>query len=82
MEEYSANNVTVILEWTREEGVLYNINIIPQIPIAFIGNRNQSTSVQLTVLYNTEYIVSVEAALPCQNQSSNHVQLFYGEICK
>ena len=76
LEEYTANNITIILEWTGEEDVLYNIGIVPQIPITFIGN----TSVQLTLLYNTEYNVSVEAALPCQNQASSHIQLLYGEL--
>ena len=78
-EEYGANNVTIILEWAQEKNVLYNISIVPQIPIAYyIGST--SLSVRLTVLYNTEHNMSVEAALPCQNQASSHLQLFYGEL--
>ena len=78
-EEYRDDNVTVAVEWTEEEGMLYNItiiNIVPQISIESIGR----TSVQLTLLYNIEYNISVEAALPCQNQVPSHVQLFYGEL--
>ena len=29
---------------------------------------------------NTEYNLSVEAALLCQNQVLNHIQLFYGKL--
>ena len=76
-EEYRADNVTVTVEWTDEQGVLYNITIIsivPEVSIEFIGR----TRVQLILLYNTEYNMSVEAALLCQNKVPSHVQLFYG----
>ena len=76
-ERYEADNVTVTVEWTEEEGVLNNItvvSIVPQVPIEFIGH----TSVQLTLSYNIEYNISVKAALPCQNEVPSHVQLFYG----
>ena len=67
------------MEWDQQEGVLYNITIIsivPEVPIEFIG----LTRVQLTLLYNTEYNMSVEATLLCQSQLPSHVLLFYGEL--
>ena len=62
-EEYRADNVAVIVEWTEEEGASYNITIFPMVPIIFTG----STSVQLIISYNTEYNVSLEAVAVCQS---------------
>ena len=77
-EEYRANNVKVIVEWMKQEDVSYNVSIVPQIPIISTG----TTSIHLTVLYNTEYNMSVEATSLCQNRESTHIQLslFYGEL--
>ena len=76
-EEFGADNVTVTVEWTQEEGaILYGIIIVPQEPMTSIGD----SSIQLTLLYNTNYSVSVEAALPCQHQAHGHIMLFYGEF--
>ena len=66
----------VTVEWTQEEGVTYAVNTIHQVSTTVIGD----SSVQLTLLYNTNYNVSVEAALPCQRQAHGHVLLFYGEF--
>ena len=59
-EEYRAENIMVIMDWTQE-GVSYNITIIPMVPIASTGR----TSVQLTLSYNVEYNVSLEAITVC-----------------
>ena len=75
-EEYGADNVTVIVEWTEEEGVSYNITINPSVPKTFTG----STSVQLIVSYNTEYNVTLEAVAVCHSVATNHTRLFYGEF--
>ena len=75
-EEFGADNVTVTVEWTQEEGAVYKIIIVPQVPMTFIGD----SSVSLTLLYNTDYNVSVEAALPCRRQAHGHILLFYGEL--
>ena len=58
------------------EGAIYQIIIVPQIPMMFTGN----SSVSLTLLYNTDYNLSVEATLPCQHQAHGHILLFYGEL--
>ena len=64
------------MEWTREKGAQYNIGITPSVTITVNG----STIVQLLLLYNTEYNVSLEAVNPCQSIASSNVQLFYGEL--
>ena len=78
-EEYRANNISVTVEWTREEGarVQYNLTVTPSVTITVNG----STIVQLLLLYNMEYNVSLEAVDPCQSIASSNVQLFYGEPC-
>ena len=75
-EEFGADNVTVTVEWTQEECTMYQITIVPQIPVPFTGE----SSIQLILPYNTNYNLSVEAALPCQHQAHSHVLLFYGEF--
>lgn len=75
-EEFGADNVTVTVEWTQEEGAIYRIIIVPQEPMTFTGD----SSIQLTLLYNINYSVSVAAALPCQYQAHGHIMLFYGEL--
>ena len=64
------------MEWTQEEGVLFNVSISPPVPITFIG----STSVRLILSYNMEYNVTVEAITLCQNKAPIYVPLFYGEF--
>ena len=38
-EEFGADNVTVTVEWTQEEGAVYKIIIVPQVPMTFIAWR-------------------------------------------
>ena len=64
-EEYRTDNVTVNVEWTLN---------VPEVPIEFTG----CTRVELALLYNTEYNISVKATLLFQTKLLSHVQLFYG----
>ena len=72
-ERYEADNVTVTVEWTPQEGVTYTTSVSPLTSIAITGNSSR----QLTIPYNTNYNVSVEAAPPC---STAVITLNYGEI--
>ena len=74
-EEYRADSIAVIIEWTRREGVSYNITIVPMVPVIYTG----STSVQLIVSYNTEYSVNLEASALCQSIVPSNITLFYGK---
>ena len=77
LEEFGADNVTVTVEWTQQEGVTYQIIIVPQIPIKFTGE----SSIQLILPYNINYNLSVESALPGNRyEAQSHVLLFYGEF--
>lgn len=55
MIRYEADIVLVVLDWSPEDGVSYNITTIPPVAVVF----NASTSVQLTFRYNTQYNVSI-----------------------
>lgn len=74
--ECRENNISVLLEWTQEGGVQYNVSVTPSVPITFIEN----TSVKLLLLYNMEYNVGLEAAGACESKESSTVLLFYGEL--
>ena len=71
--QFGVDNVTVILEWIHENATSYTLSTIPQVAI-----RNQTTSVQMTLSYNTLYNVSVVATLCGQNTTIVSV-LSYGE---
>ena len=75
-EEYSGDNVTVTLEWTQFAYATYNAIVVPTVPIVFIG----STSCRLTILYNTEYNLNVEAVAPCRPNATAYRRFYYGEI--
>ena len=75
---YGADNITIAITWTKEVGVLYNVYIIPLAPI--ILNNGSISSVQLTLQYNTEYILSVSAAAPCINNATSLIVLNYGKF--
>ena len=74
-EEYRADSISVVVEWTQQKSVSYNITIIPMVPVIYTG----STSVQLIASYNTEYSVSLEASTVCQSIVSSNTSLFYGK---
>jgi hypothetical protein len=75
-EEYSANNVTVVVEWILQIGAVYNSSVLPPTPLMFIGG----SSVQLVLEYNTVYNLSVVMAVaPCGVSIETIIALSYGE---
>ena len=73
---FGTNSVTATLEWIQESGVTYNISIFPQVPVEML----RISSVQLTLLYNTDYNATVVAILCRQNNVTTTIPLRYGEI--
>ena len=64
----------VTVEWAPQAGVSHYIaRLSPMAPSFFTG----STSLQLMLLYNTEYNLSVVAITPCENAIS-FIRLHYG----
>ena len=69
--------MTVTVEWTQQVGANYTVKVSPLAPIMFPGSASQ----QLTIIisYNTEYNLSVVAAIPCGNVSAS-ITLNHGEV--
>ena len=74
--QFDTDSVIVILQWTYQNGVSYNVNTIPQINATLI----EETSVQMLICYNTAYNVSITATLCGQNSVTTIVPLNYGKI--
>ena len=75
-EQFGMDGVTVILEWSQENnGTSHNVSVVPLVAIWSTG----STRVQLTVLYNTLYNVSVVATLCGRHNATTTVELSYGK---
>lgn len=75
--KYGANDIIVLLRRTSEKAVTYNVSAEPETATM---NVIAKSSVQLTVLYNTHYYVSIEATSCGQNRFSTAVEIYYGEL--
>ena len=73
-EEYSADNITVTVEWAKLVGATYNTRVSPLVLIT-----NESTSLQLLLQYNIEYNLSVVTVAPCGDNATAVIALHYGE---
>ena len=66
---------TVTLEWFQFSSETYTVTAIPEpVNMSFI----MSTSVQLMMLYNTEYNVMVAATLCGRNNATRNLLFYYG----
>ena len=72
---YGTNNAIITVEWAQLEGVMYIVNVSPLAPIISTG----STSLQLTISYNTKYNLSVVASTLCRPNATAFIILNYGE---
>ena len=71
---FGINSVTATLEWTQENDVTYNVSIFPLVTV----ETSEGSSVQLTLLYNIHYNVSI-VATRC-GKSTTIITLHYGKI--
>ena len=59
-----SDNVTVTLQWPREPGAVYHINVSPEVSISHTELTNAtSIMINLTVSYNIQYNVSIVSSL-------------------
>ena len=56
------DDVTVALQWPRELGAVYSVNISPQTPHTELTNA-MIIMINLTVSYNTRYNMSIVSSL-------------------
>ena len=68
-------NFTVTLEWLQFSGETYNVATVPE---AVHTRFTRSTSVQLVMLYNIQYNVSVVATLCGHRSTINFATIYYG----
>ena len=68
---YTADNVTVTVEWTQQVGAIYNttVTLLPPASSLFAGSNGRN----LTLLYNTGYNFSVVAFTRCESATSSIV---------
>ena len=83
---YSSSNITVNLTLSAEgigPGILFNVSTVPPIGTPAVYNSNEV--IQLTLLYNIVYNVSIEAVTDpyCGHQAgaSTTIQLKYSKYC-
>ena len=77
----------VILQWLNEGGgVSYSASVTPESLAVemLIGNITGHASIELVLLYNTQYNLSIVASLCGVNSTTNITELNYGEFntCK
>ena len=56
------NNVTVTLQWPREAGAVYHINVLPETSRTELMSHSTVT-VNLTIAYNVQYNGSIVSSL-------------------
>ena len=73
-EKFKSENVTIILKWAQGDNEFHNVSVYPYVPIHYIG----STTIELTLLYNVQYNVSIVAYL-CEYNTTDVIKLLYGK---
>ena len=64
------NNVTVTLQWPQEAGVVYHVNVLPEISLniiskshAIMSHNNINTVNLMIFFYNIQYTLSIISSL-------------------
>ena len=73
--QFGTENITIVLWWTEDEGVLHDLLVVPQA----VKIHNGSTSIVLALQYNVLYNVSVTLSL-CGEMSTSTLELNYGNM--
>ena len=76
-EHYSLETVTITLEWSQGEGIIYDFTILTSPPTSVQTNDTTSTRAELVLSYNNRYNISV--VTHCGRNSTTTIQLHYGE---
>ena len=60
----SNDDVTVTLQWPREPGAVYNVNVSPEISYTQHASMGHYIfAINVTISYNTQYNVSIVSSL-------------------
>ena len=65
VKHFLRNSITVTLQWPREAGAVYRVNIMPETPHTELATdlHNNNIVINLTISYNIQYNVRVESSL-------------------
>ena len=63
MNHFLRNGVTVTLQWPREAGAVYRVNVSPFTEFTNNAMNHDSIVINLTVSYNIQYNVSIVSSL-------------------
>ena len=63
MNHFLRNSVTVTLQWPREAGAVYHVNVSPFTEFTNNSTNHDSVVINLTISYNIQYNVSVVTSL-------------------
>ena len=58
---------------------MYNITVVPQVPIRHVNAERYSCQLLMRVPYNTLFNVSISASVMCGESSTSHIELYYGQ---
>ena len=75
---FGNDNVTVIVEWTKEDHVSYHVEVVPQVLEGYYDEDATVQMVQVTVDYNIHYNVRVLATI-CGESSIDVIEIYYGQ---
>ena len=76
------NSIAVTLQWPREPGAVYSINIMPEAPHTELTNHRNNVILNLTISYNIQYNVSIVAISLCGVTIATTKILKYGRYMK
>ena len=57
------NNVTVTLQWPREAGAIYHVNITPETPHTELNDHHNTVEMNLTISYDILHIINITSSL-------------------
>ena len=78
MNHFLRNSVAVTLQWPREAGAVYHVNVMPEIPHTELTNTmHDHVLINLTISYNTQYNISIISRL-CSVTTTKVLQFNYG----
>ena len=72
------DDVTVTLQWPREPGAVYHVNISQEAPHSQLANTMIVVMINLTISYDIQYNVSIVSSL-CDATTTKVYVLNYGK---
>ena len=59
-----SDDITVTLQWPREPGAVYSVNIVPEVSHTELTSMEHNVfTMNLTIFYDTQYYVSIVSSL-------------------